>query len=90
MLPGQTFQAVAKCLGPRGAGAALNCRASARDQVPDDRNHGKDQKQVDQAAGDVKGREPKNPHYEENDTDKQQHVCTPKAIFIKAFSFTAC
>jgi|GEM_PF-5292421 len=40
---------------------------------------------MDQAAGDVKSREPQNPHYEQNDTDKQKHVVPPEAIFIQAF-----
>jgi hypothetical protein len=38
-------------------------------QMPDDRDHGKDQKQVNQAAGYVKSREPENPHYEQNNTN---------------------
>ena len=53
--------------------------------MPDDRDHGKDEKQMDQAAGDVKSREPQNPHYEQNDTDKQKHGVPPEAIFIQAF-----
>jgi hypothetical protein len=37
--------------------------------MPDDRDHGKDQKQVDKAAGYVKSREPENPENEQNNTD---------------------
>jgi hypothetical protein len=32
--------------------------------MPNDRDHGKDQKQVNQAAGYVKSREPENPKHE--------------------------
>jgi hypothetical protein len=42
--------------------------------VPDDGDHGKDQKKVNQAAGDVKSGEPENPKYEQNYTDQQKHV----------------
>jgi hypothetical protein len=44
--------------------ANLNRCASSGDQMPDDRDYGKDQKQVNQAAGYVKSREPENPKHE--------------------------
>lgn len=47
----------------------LDRRSSSGYQMPDDRDYGKDQKQVDQAAGDVKSRVPENPHNEQNNTD---------------------
>jgi len=65
--------------------ALLDYCASSCNQMPDDRNHGKDQKQMDQAAGDVEGREPENPKHEQNNTDKQKHVVPPRRNFIKAF-----
>jgi hypothetical protein len=43
--------------------------ASSGHQMPDDRDHGKDQKQMDQTARDVESGEPENPQYEQNDTD---------------------
>ena len=61
--------------------------ASSRHQMPDDRDHGKDQKQMDQTARDVESGEPENPKHEQNNTDKQKHVVPPMAKFIKAFSF---
>jgi hypothetical protein len=61
--------------------AMLDRCASTSDQMPDDRDHGKDQKQVDEAAGDMESRESQDPKHEQNDTDKQKHFCTPKAKF---------
>ena len=43
--------------------------ASSGHQMPDDRDHGKDQKQMDQTARYVESGEPENPQYEQNDTD---------------------
>jgi hypothetical protein len=41
-----------------------NCSASSHDQVRDHGDYGENQKQVNQAAGYVKCREPENPHHE--------------------------
>ena len=54
--------------------------------MPDDRDHGKDQKKMDQTARDVESRESQNPKHEQNDTDKQKHVVPPMAIFIPGIS----
>jgi hypothetical protein len=43
--------------------------ASSGHQMPDDRDHGKDKKKMDQPARDVESGEPENPQYEQNDTD---------------------
>ena len=59
--------------------------ASSGHQMPNDRDHGKDQKQMDQATRDVKSGEPQNPKHEQNNTDKQKHLVPPKANFIQAF-----
>ena len=42
--------------------------ASSGHQMPDDRDHGKDQKQMDQTARDVKSGESENPKNKQNDT----------------------
>jgi hypothetical protein len=47
----------------------LDYCASSSHQMPDDRDHGKDQKQMDQTVRDVESREPENPQDEQNDTD---------------------
>jgi len=44
--------------------AMLDYCASTGHQMPDDRDHGKDQEQMDQAAGDVESRESQNPKHE--------------------------
>jgi hypothetical protein len=59
MLPGQASQ----------FDAMLDRCASSGHQMPDDRDHGKDQKQMDQTARDVESGKPENPQYEQNDTD---------------------
>ena len=64
-------------------------RASSGHQMPDDRDHGKDQKKMDQAARDVESCESQNPKHEQNDTDKQKHVIPPRRNFIKAFRLPA-
>jgi hypothetical protein len=61
--------------------AMLDGCASSGHQMPDDRDHGKDQKKMDQAARDMESCETQNPKHEQNDTDKQKHVSTPKAKF---------
>ena len=77
-------------LGPDSQFSAMLDRcASSRHQMPDDRDHGKYQKQVNQAAGDVKSGEPENPKHEQNNTDKQKHVVPPMAKFVKAFRLPA-
>jgi hypothetical protein len=48
--------------------------------MPDDGDHGKNQKKVNQAAGDVKSGEPENPKNKENNTNQQKHVQYPKAF----------
>jgi hypothetical protein len=65
-----------KQTGPNAAGpetrqfnAMLDRCASSGHQMPDDRDHGKDQKQMDQTARYVESGEPENPQYEQNDTD---------------------
>jgi hypothetical protein len=58
-------------------------------QMPDDRDHGKDQKQMDQAARDVESCESQNPKHKQNDADKQKHVIPPKRDFIQAFRLPA-
>jgi hypothetical protein len=69
-------------IGPDNDSAQMLDRcASSCNQMPDDRDHGKDQKQMDQTARDVESRESQNPKHEQNDTDKQKHFCTPKAKF---------
>jgi hypothetical protein len=50
--------------------------------MPDDGDHGKDQKKVNQAAGDVKSGEPENPKYEQNYTDEQKHVVPPRRFVM--------
>lgn len=42
--------------------------ASSGHQMPDDGDHGKDQKQMDQTARDVKSGESENPKNKQNDT----------------------
>jgi hypothetical protein len=65
-------------LGPDSQFSAMLDRcAPSGDKMPDDRDHGKDQKQMNQAAGDVESGEPENPQHEQNDTDKQKHVVPP-------------
>jgi hypothetical protein len=79
MLPGQTvsFNAMSdRC-------------ASSGHQMPDDRDHGKYQKQMDQTARDVESCESQNPKHEQNNTDKQKHVVPPQGNFIKAFRLPA-
>ena len=93
--PDCTFLLPKKQTGPEVAGpdsqfsAMLDRCASSGHQMPDDRDHGKDQKQVNQAAGDVKSGEPENPKHEQNNTDKQKHVVPPMAKFVKAFRLPA-
>lgn len=41
--------------------ALLNCCPSSCKEVPDDRDHGKNQQQVDQTAGDMKRQESQDP-----------------------------
>ncbi len=75
MLPGQTvsFNAMSdRC-------------ASSGHQMPDDRDHGKYQKQMDQTARDVESCESQNPKHEQNNTDKQKHVVPPKEISSRRF-----
>ena len=48
--------------------------------MPDDGDYSKDQKKVNQAAGDVESCEPEKPKYEQNYTDEQKHGIPPKAF----------
>ena len=83
---------LARLIGPdrREVSCISDRGASAGDQMPDDRDHGKDQKKMDQTARDVESCESQDPKHEQNDTDKQKHGVPPKAIFIQAFLFAAC
>jgi hypothetical protein len=59
--------------------------ASSSHQMPDNRDHGKDQKKMDQAARDVECSESQNPKHEQNDTDKQKHVVPPWLNSLRRF-----
>jgi hypothetical protein len=53
--------------------------------MPNDRDHGKDQKQMDQTARDVESGESENPKNKQNDTYQQKHVVPPRLISLRHF-----